>query len=1415
LRRHQELTCQKTRRFTITPNPAGVHFSGFEHVHFDSRTNIEGQIRAFIASLETADNPRVRVILGDWGDGKSELYERYLKHKEESMNYKIVYCAASSVNNAMQTQYYEKMVRNEVRASVRFITSLLIAIHSNPHNTSLFGSKHEPREGRRAEQYSDLLLSHLLPEENDTRLVIYIDEFEELIGQESLPEILSGIKEVINQEFNLISNSDFGKGKLAGRVHLILACTPDAFHRLPREKTTSQILGGWERRVGRIRLTPLRKREAVAFLNGLTAFYYEGKVPNPSPFQRPGMFETLHRISMGNVGNLVSLHAELLQRASSQDDTDSSEMCIVDYEQMVEWLKSIPVSVYGARESCLSKMRYDIISTEILKTKQKVLGKTAVSLLRLLLADSTLLDYDSVKELIPTIKSLSYLKEVVNHINGSAERVGLPSAIISLSRLKENLGFPDLQEKLSSTFEFIVRPGEEEGLVISQEFYSLTDLEDSLTYRLAGEEWVVCLPSSGKEASKWFGPLSESIEKIVTKRICNPLLGSNIFYALSPLFKNQFFPSPIPPGLEFIINREERLKVWRRVNQDFSKLFEKMHIHIEQLLASTTRLTLKSHMRVRGKNTSILDMTDEDLAIRVLVLCANPEVTLEDVRVLEERMLGGDSSVHLVLVLTTGGMTEEANTRVKELGFYMDKFGIERLLVVDMHPHTAKQILSMYETDKKEIDQEILKKTQKWIINEELQLIDILNSWLDEHTKIGFVVQGVKTTRVGGPKQLQEALRYFINYSGELVTPEDAFSRTIQDFQRYQIFGTAYVFGPDISSKAVSDAAQDLCENLFLEKTGRKYASRTAPTENMILKILETTPDLSAQEIGAKLVRRYKIEKTLQDLYLATLEYKGLIERTSGKYNIVKQDEALTRLDEIYTSFIRNIESRPDLTKWGVIHVSKERDSRIILIDDFVSAMKKRYENIDSERDTPDKNFIIKIKMLQRLIDYFNIHIDVAFSKAISIGTQTYDKALQDCREIDLQLKNIVSKCKSMIPNIDMEQLEETQKSTQLSNQLEDVIKVDVNSFTNVDETKFGFRTESASEIGFNPKVQSLRSIEYNIAKLKDVVERGINALEDSLSGLDKLREQIIHSTKTYKIEKTHTISSTLQKLILKQAQGSKETDSKESPINLSILKTIVKETVSDQRTYLSALSGLNDTLETSNDMERELRCKIKQLEKLQKKADIILTKKINDRKKDHDGIYLRINEVRIWLEREFVNLRPSVVSKELFQKLNNIDTEIQSFETPILDEWKHWRQSLAQEIKNLIRRYQQASLKIPDLNIAQSKLEPILEGIEENLIDQDDTITSKYIEGLFESVRAEIVEIVEENMGHQLAGTLAIISDLIHTSSAGFVARDDVVSACNTDLEMDNSEIDETIAKLIELELLVEFVGMSKEDTS
>ena len=98
------MTCQKrTTKYAITPNPSGVHFSGFEHVSFESRRGVEDQLRAFISRLQTIDNPMVRIIVGDWGDGKSELYERYLRPHEEKMKYTLLYCVASQIQNAMHS----------------------------------------------------------------------------------------------------------------------------------------------------------------------------------------------------------------------------------------------------------------------------------------------------------------------------------------------------------------------------------------------------------------------------------------------------------------------------------------------------------------------------------------------------------------------------------------------------------------------------------------------------------------------------------------------------------------------------------------------------------------------------------------------------------------------------------------------------------------------------------------------------------------------------------------------------------------------------------------------------------------------------------------------------------------------------------------------------------------------------------------------------------------------------------------------------------------------------------------------------------------------------------------------------------------------------------------------------------------
>ena len=60
-------------KFKRLPADSGVFFRGFEHVYLESRKSSEKKAKEFIDYCLSSDSPAIRVILGEWGEGKSEF----------------------------------------------------------------------------------------------------------------------------------------------------------------------------------------------------------------------------------------------------------------------------------------------------------------------------------------------------------------------------------------------------------------------------------------------------------------------------------------------------------------------------------------------------------------------------------------------------------------------------------------------------------------------------------------------------------------------------------------------------------------------------------------------------------------------------------------------------------------------------------------------------------------------------------------------------------------------------------------------------------------------------------------------------------------------------------------------------------------------------------------------------------------------------------------------------------------------------------------------------------------------------------------------------------------------------------------------------------------------------------------------
>lgn len=1410
------MNCEKQIvRYRKLPSESGVHFHGFEHVPFDSRRKVENQIRAFLGSIKETSNPQVRVILGDWGEGKTELFERFLKTKEEEMNHRVLYCVASNISNAMKTRDYERMVRNEVRASVRFFTALMIACYKNERNRGIFETRHKPMDGRIAEDYVDHLLQYLTRRTSTLRVLFFIDEFEELLGQDSLPDILSGMKEVVNQEFRLISSGESSRGDLAGQVHLMLACTPDAYHRIPRDPKAGQIFGGWERRTSEIRLKPIRKKECVNFLGLLNDYSFEGEELELDPFLTTGFFETIHRISLGNIGNIVKLYAELLSRATLNDKLPPDRMCVIYPEDLLEWLGDMTVSAYGGTEYCLSNQKLEEIMKQIKKNDS--MKTKAKELFFRLITDGRAISYDSIANEMPALKSKSDFNSSLEYINQCVIAAGMPGGIVKVRKLKDSVSFEDLLQTMSNIFEKAVRSRREEGYIIGDDFFHYRSLRHMITFRNAeNNNWHLFFPSGGREMTKFFGVIPSNQESSAESSICKKLLDDEPFFILSPSLADQIFPTPIPPGLGFVVDRVQRLNLWRKVNSNFNERFEWMAHYITDLYHDFGRYKIrrtKSFAIGKGKNGRIIDVVEDDLKMRIMVAAASPEATKEDIEFIHSQTLGGDRSVHFAIIFVTGRLSDDAHKRARELELFEDSLGIERLVVASLHPSTAKQMIAINSIeDEHSIDDGSRRGTSKSLLANDIQIDKIIDDWIRKHEKVGVIIDA-PVSEAQSPAKLEEGLRFFSNFPEQELKPEDALKKSFENYQRFTLYGGRTVFTPDITENTLKSLATDLHSNGFLEKAGLRYKVKLSNTERFILEVLQNDGALHIDEIKKLTVSRYRLGNVLKNLILNALEYKGLVKEDSGRYSLTDWSEIEKKVRESYQRFNQEPDNRADLDIWGGVFISKQRDKKLITYEGFSKAVEKSHSEFVSLKDDAEVE-VLKTKghLLNLLIDYYFERISPLIADATRIGTTISSDIRDDITKSMNRIKEILRSAKPFAGEIDVESLREIDELDALKKELDEIMGTDLLKLRVKKSSLFDFNSSEAESWRFNPRVYYLSSSQDKIRNYADAVDRKLEGIREKLSEVESDQGSVLQITRSYELAADLNISRSVQKIILTLVNKPPEKFSKKSKINsLNELKNRVQSQIYSYKTYLSSLRALADALETIIGRERKLREEMNVLEGLEKAAKKILgdewdeTTETYHLAKEYSDISNNVIETKS-------EEKPSDLQLEVIEQMQSLYNKVLSKQNEIRKCWSKQRTKLANEIQALMKTYAIAASNYPEIQRILDKLISIKHILEENLLEQQPGNNLEFVQNLIGKTRDSLENSLQESVGKDESDLFRLISESISSIPGYVIPLDSAIAKAESSLDMDRAKVIEYISTLKGVGLLEEYIGYIPE---
>ena len=764
-------------------------------------------------------------------------------------------------------------------------------------------------------------IKNLLTRTNNRKILIFIDEFEEMLNYNNeIKLFLSGLKETINGNYKPIHEN----GQFEGALHFVLCCTPDAYYRIQRDNDLNLIWGSLGRRIGTIELPVVPKIEGITFLYDLLRFSYENNLPNESPISSIGVLYSIYKVSNGNPGSMVSLLSKLMNGSIVED-----KFKVIDYKSLIEFLSCEKTNVFGAESTrCLDLENYkkiiDLLSSNLNNPDK------GLETFNLFVGESFPFTIDDVSKRI-NIPNTNFLNIIENINVALKNKMAINCGILKMNQLDN---FDKFKEKFK---EFIKIEDDKEFLEIDGLKENIKIFEERILFKISEEKTINLLPSNESSIRSFFEEALDSDRiKEINYKINSITNQAQTLYLISDEVLSQIYPVPVPPQLNYIIDRIQRFKIWKEIK---GRIYEEAYqdkISLSFLDILDNTLATYANLNKIKESIYKFDLAFDNLNIKSLLIWIKGDVKRNDIEEVY-KLSKNHKDVRLIILLNTSELSEDTIYAIKE-----KQIGIDNenpILNITINQTILKRILVSYLAKKNDydIESDYLKNEYRDIIND-LNFENLLRNWIFNQTKKGIVIQDLSLKYVNS-KDLVGALKFFINVNNESLDLEKILEKNRKEILKFFTYGgKGKEVIADIESKSqLERASVDLISNGFLEKEQNEYYKVILhPIENRLLKILESRKEaFLLDEISKYFIKGAKNERLLEEVYLRLLEYKGTLFKNSQNFYGVRTIEEIN--NSINNSISRLNDEKSLYSDYGYFYVTKQREERFFTLNEFIN----------------------------------------------------------------------------------------------------------------------------------------------------------------------------------------------------------------------------------------------------------------------------------------------------------------------------------------------------------------------------------------------------------------------------------------------------------------------------------------------
>ncbi|MDT7886512.1 MAG: hypothetical protein RQ968_03985 [Thermoproteota archaeon] len=1386
------------------PNIQGVTFEGVENIKLKSRESVKQSLESFIKyCLEDARKPALAIIRGEWGEGKTDVYERYIKRLPEERQKEICYAffvSASTLSNTYERPVIEKLLKTTSLSAVIFLTVLFAAVREESAKEVI----PDPQNYQDAESYLNAILEKLISKESRKKIFIFIDEFEELLHEpEKLRKILSGIKETMNGQYKAIDEG----GRFEGCLHLIIAVTPDAYYKLTTMEDFSMMIGSFERRVVIIDLPQIRKEDGILFIYELLRYSYEDNIPTPFPFINFGICSTLFRVAQGNPGAIVSLFTRIMAKAKVNDKF----IKVINGENLLKFLENETISIYGGSTRCLDIETFNRFLKIISDQKIKERGEKCSLLFRIIVGE---LKPFSTEELESRI-GYSNVEHLINIINDGLRREeGLIKAILKVSPLRDDKKFDDIVKKFEDN-KYIIHERDEKYIKIGNYFEPLKLFEDKIShffYENGNIMKKIYLPVDDYSIKSFFEGISDD-EVEILKRIISHLCKNETYYLASDEILRQIFPTPTPRELDFIKDRELRLKLWREISRNLASEYDNnISTALISLLRQYKDLSIKEEYQLlRNKKVYFAEIKFEEMKINCIFFPVNGDVINTHIEELWELLTERKSSIypiHLVLLIFTGDITQDAKEKIEDLGIGKDCENL--ILELRIHPTLAKKILCIYNAtfNKNVIDESALYFTINKLLTQELSILDEIKKWLKEQEKKGMVISDIPQKATPNLKEIADTLKFFINFIEDSTSIEEIFQRN-QELLNYTLYASKKVaLIPDIQKPKFEKIVEDLLEGGFIVRDGNKYKVEYHPVEKRILKILKKEKKLSRKELENFFIVKKSIY--LSDVFIPILEYKGLIKEDDSNYLLTKKEELNSIVSKHYRKF-KDWMKDEEIKKYGYIYITKERGERFISLTKYEGLIDKLFNKSQEFPTLNEEVALQKLSLTKKLLDHFFEELYPLIESASKKSKDILEITSNLMNDIRDSLEEIKEECNKWFKvKFEIENLEEYKKVKSAFEEIkkyeslnEEEVRNIIETFEDNEKKNFLFSKDKESAYYFNPKFYKIATLFEEMKKQVENLKKGIVNLKERIESFETNQKKLESALRNIAVENKYKYSYQILRT-LHQLINNPFSEIIPIPINrfndlLEIIhqnEDYINQTLKsvDHCIYdLKKLFDLEKNYISTLENYKELRSRISHIFDIQEYISI--TKSFEDKLKKYEQEYddlileMKLNDAKSILE----------TINKLKEKIEELYKKLKEERKLINVAWEKYKNTIESFISN-VENFKKLSEKLSwGISGFENEIERLKEIAKSNIDDLYLSLSG--LEKIKQAIEETIYTKIKDKLNKKEFDLLNILLNQLKRRE--WIPLREIYEIASQNLKLESAEIEEILEKFIKLRII------------